>query len=55
MTANMASTAIMRPSSSLTTPKTMSVSAAKMSLSQPLPAPLPKSPPEAAALRACVC
>jgi hypothetical protein len=48
-------TAMMSPSSSHTMAKTMSVFAATMSLSQPEPAPLPKSPPEAAADMARVC
>ena len=46
---------VMRPSSSHTTPNTMSVSAATMSTNHPFPAPWPKSPPLAAALMARAC
>ena len=46
---------MMSPSSSHIMAKTMSVFAAKTLCSQPLPAPLPKSAPDAAADIARVC
>ena len=50
-----ASTAMSRPHSSHSIPNTGSVSAAGMFCSQPLPAPMPTRPPEAAADMARVC
>ena len=50
-----ARTAMMRPHSSATKPKTRSVSEAAMFFSQPPPAPTPTRPPLAAADMVRVC
>ncbi len=51
-----ASAAMISPHSSIKTPKTISVSAAGRSTSQPLPTPTPtKTPPLAEALSVRVC